>query len=1317
MEETVMEAIVKMSSSRSSSTSGREEEAGLMTSWAMEVGKSMVSLGFNLPSPELAQLLVSNLCFRNNHPSLWKFLQFSLSSRLLSPLHVLSLLSARVIPHRHSQPQAFRLFLQLLAQYAFSLDPLGDHSVIKSVDATLQLSRTYGIRVLEPGHVLVLFFFSIVTGLVDIICCDWGLTPDMPLGPFQSADHHPMEIDNLGDSNTGRTQHRDLLRESNTCTAMEVLTKLTETRKAMLLLHAVHLNLPERFSDLLQRLLLVKANRLASSNMKCENQLLERLFTNIERVCGFQYQLNKHQLVQMLIDVEPCNPSYGQFGCWVPFDIYMENAMDGRQFPVRSGAAILAETIKTLQVLNRASWKETFLTLWLAALRLVQRERDPLEGPIPHLESRLTILLTIVPLAIASVLEDDAKPHSSSSQGGRCKPGENVCKHQVDRKGQASKKLGLVSSLQVLGQFHGLLCPPMSVIDAANVAVAKAAIFVSNANNGKDGVGNSSYSDISVNAGGDMRHLIVEACIARNLIDTSSYFWPGYVSASVISQLDSAPVRKSPWLTFMEGAPLNNSLVNSLLMTPAPCLAGIEKLNHFALNGSPEEKSAAAKILCGSSLSCGWNIQEHVVHHVVKLLSPPIPSTHSGKRSHLIDYMNMLSAILVGASSIDTVHILSLHGVIPEVAAALMPLCEEFGSLMPTSINRSIACDEPSVYMVFSSAFLFLLRLWKFYRPAIEQCLTGGAVGAELTLEYLLLLRNNRMPLDSSVSHDEINRNSVLEHLADKPVYLDFYPNLRAWYCQNKSCVASPLSGLSTGSPVHQVANKILNMIYWKMSKGAASSGSSSSVSNSSVCGSSPNAAEDSSHRPILPAWEILEAIPLVLEAILTACAHGRLSSRDLTTGLRDLIDFLPASIGTIISYFSAEITRGMWKPVQMNGTDWPSPSPILSTIEAEMKEILVAAGVDFPSCSSGLSPLMLPLPMAALVSLTITFKLSRSLEYIHAVVGLALENCASGCSWPSIHIVGSLWAQKVRRWHHFIVVSCARSIFRRNKVALSQLLRSCFSSFLGSINVSSSLLTNHSSVSGLLGNIIATPGVHPSIAPGFLYLRSCRTIHDVQHLNNVIIGLVAEYAREAGMRWGITGSARLKSSQASLSFAAAKAREVAVLGASLICVAGGINLVQELYRETVPTWLLSSREEKLDKVSAVSLVVEGYSVAYMLVLSGSLIWGIESTSPPWALSRRACIVGAHMDFLARVMEGKISLGCHPSTWKAYVSCLVGLVVSFAPALIQEVKLDTLKSLANGLRGWHECELALSLLERGGIEALGSVAELVNLID
>lgn len=74
-----------------------------------------------------------------------------------------------------------------------------------------------------------------------------------------------------------------------------------------------------------------------------------------------------------------------------------------------------------------------------------------------------------------------------------------------------------------------------------------------------------------------------------------------------------------------------------------------------------------------------------------------------------------------------------------------------------------------------------------------------------------------------------------------------------------------------------------------------------------------------------------------------------------MLAGLRELVDFLPASIATIISYFSAEISRGIWKAVPMNGTDWPSPAPMLPSIESEIKEILAAVGVSVPCCSAGM--------------------------------------------------------------------------------------------------------------------------------------------------------------------------------------------------------------------------------------------------------------------------------------------------------------------------------------------------------------------------
>ncbi|KAK8956571.1 Mediator of RNA polymerase II transcription subunit 33A [Platanthera zijinensis] len=632
-----------------------------------------------------------------------------------------------------------------------------------------------------------------------------------------------------------------------------------------------------------------------------------------------------------------------------------------------------------------------------------------------------------------------------------------------------------------------------------------------------------------------------------------------------------------------------------------------------------------------------------------------------------------------------------------------MPLCEAFGSFPPLPNHRPSPFDETSIYSVFSCAFLFLLRLWKFYKPPQEHRIAGrgGAVRLELTLDYLLLMHNHCISIQDPSPKDKPDYSSTS---SDQPVYINSFPKLRNWYLQNQACIASTLPGLSSKNPVHQVANKILNMICVQMSKVGNLSSNPSSTSSSSM---TESPVEDAFQRPLLPAWDILEAVPFVLEAVLTACASGRISSRDLVTGLRDLADFLPASLATIVSYFSAEITRGIWEPVAMNGVDWPSPATNLVLIESEIREILATVGVTLPSSyGSGAVP-MLPLPMAALVSLTITFKLDKSLEYIHAVIGQALENCSTGSPWPSMSIIGALWAQKVRRWHDFIVLTGTRSPFARDKAAVAQLIRSCFSSFLGADAA-------HCGISGLLGHSISNQGSRLPVAPGYLYLRSCRSFHDAHFVNTVVLNLIIEHTRAA-----VVGQSRsrLLSSRSSLAAAASVVRHVASLGTSMLCVAGGPLLVQVLYEETLPSMLLSAAEA--GPGGAATRLLEGYAMAYFLVLSGAFIWGAGKATPglkAFFSSRHGRAVGIHFEFVAGVVDGKVSVGCDAATWRAYASCLVGLMVRYAPTWIPAIGKGTLRKLAAGLRGWQEWDLALALLERGGLGSVELVVESLRYI-
>lgn len=70
-------------------------------------------------------------------------------------------------------------------------------------------------------------------------------------------------------------------------------------------------------------------------------------------------------------------------------------------------------------------------------------------------------------------------------------------------------------------------------------------------------------------AAGNLYHLIVEACIARNLLDTSAYFWPGYVNGRMNQLPHSMPTQVPGWSSFMKGAPLTQAMINALVSAPA----------------------------------------------------------------------------------------------------------------------------------------------------------------------------------------------------------------------------------------------------------------------------------------------------------------------------------------------------------------------------------------------------------------------------------------------------------------------------------------------------------------------------------------------------------------------------------------------------------------------------------------------------------------------------------------------------------------------------------------------------------------------------
>ncbi|KAF8394464.1 hypothetical protein HHK36_020672 [Tetracentron sinense] len=1337
-------------------TKGAQDKGCDPLIWAIQLSSNLNSVGVSLPSTELAHLLISHICWGNNVPIAWKFLEKALTVKLAPPMLVIALLASRVVPSRRSQPTAYRLYMELLKRHAFSFASqintpnypklaISNLSlpcrIMKSIDDILHLSQTFGLQSCEPGLLAVEFIFSIVWQLLDASLDDEGLLELIPEKKSRWATRpQDMELDGHDSFDGKRTELHERLHKINIVMAIELIGQFLQNKVTSRILYLARRNMPSHWGAFIQRLRLLGANSSALRNSKIITpEALLQLTSDTRKVLSRECKTNLEHEFHAVMASGSLTSSAGQCHgasrstLWLPLDLFLEDAMDGSQVAATSTIEILTGLIKALQAVNSTTWNDTFLGLWIAALRLVQRERDPNEGTLPHLDTRLCVLLTVTTLAIADIIEEeeraliDEKEHIPTNQ----LKGKQVL---------GTRRKDLFSSLQILGDYEGLLTPPPSIISGANQAAAKAMMFVSGFTVGSGYFECISMNDMPMNcyldvclygisgrlsnvmylfAAGNMRHLIVEACIARNLLDTSAYFWPGYVNGR-INQIPHSVSSQAPgWSSLMKGAPLTPSMVTALVSAPASSLAELEKIFEIAVKGSDDEKISAATVLCGASLIRGWNIQEHTAQFIARLLSPSVAADYSESESHLIGYAPLLNVLLVGISSVDSVQIFSFHGLVPQLAGALMPICEVFGSCVPNVLWTLPTGEEISAHAVFSNAFTLLLKLWRFNHPPLEHVMGDvPPVGSQLTPEYLLLLRNSQLvnSVNTPKDRNKSRRFSTVASSSIQPIFVDSFPKLKLWYRQHQACIASTLSGLVHGTPVHQIVEVLLNMMFKKINKGGTQSTPRTSGSSSS----SGLGCEDTSLRPKLPAWDILEAVPFVVDAALTACAHERLSPRELATGLKDLADFLPASLPTIISYFSAEVTRGVWKPAFMNGTDWPSPAANLSTVEEQIKKILAATGVVVPSLvAGGSSPATLPLPLAAFVSLTITYKLDRASERFLNLSGPAMETLAAGCPWPCMPIIASLWAQKVKRWSDFLVFSASRTVFHHNSDAVVQLLKSCFTATLG---LNATPISNNGGVGALLGHGFGSHfygGISP-VAPGILYLRVYKSVRDIMFMTEEIVSLLMLSVREIagsglirdrveklkktkhGMRYG----------QVSLAAAMTRVKLAASLAASLVWISGGLSLVQSLIKETLPSWFISVHgTEQEGRSGGMVAMLGGYALAFFAVLCGTFAWGVDSTTS--ASKRRPKVLGSHLEFLASALDGKISLGCDWATGRAYVTGFVSLMVGCTPSWMLEVDVDVLKRLSKGLRQWNEEELALALLGIGGINAMGAAAELI----
>ena len=200
--------------------------------------------------------------------------------------------------------------------------------------------------------------------------------------------------------------------------------------------------------------------------------------------------------------------------------------------------------------------------------------------------------------------------------------------------------------------------------------------------------------------------------------------------------------------------------------------------------------------------------------------------------------------------------------------------------------------------MLFSLAFLNLIKMLKFRKPPVEHQALSTAMlpGVDMSLEYLLMRYNAQIasskgssektvPEDQNLEKKKLlSSNSYIQGIkallqpASQHITMDSFPKLKTWFLQYQSCIAASLSGLPQSDAVHQVVDRLLGMMMKKSNKTGSLSTTSGVTTINSV-------SDESSGKPMLAGWDLLAAVPFVVDALLTACGHGKLSPRDLTTG------------------------------------------------------------------------------------------------------------------------------------------------------------------------------------------------------------------------------------------------------------------------------------------------------------------------------------------------------------------------------------------------------------------------------------------------
>lgn len=106
---------------------------------------------------------------------------------------------------------------------------------------------------------------------------------------------------------------------------------------------------------------------------------------------------------------------------------------------------------------------------------------------MPRLDTCLCMLLSIMVLAVANIIEEEECELIDETE-------RSPANQRKEKQVLGKRRKALVTSLQLLGNFDGLLTAPQAVTSVANQAAAKAIMSISGIP-----VGNGYYECMSVN--------------------------------------------------------------------------------------------------------------------------------------------------------------------------------------------------------------------------------------------------------------------------------------------------------------------------------------------------------------------------------------------------------------------------------------------------------------------------------------------------------------------------------------------------------------------------------------------------------------------------------------------------------------------------------------------------------------------------------------------------------------------------------------------------------------------------------------------------